>query len=132
MEIALGPEAGQFEELMRGPADTPVVMLNLLKFKQRAETPGEDISGQEAYGRYAAEMRKVVEEAGGRFIWAGRVDSQVIGRSDVDFDVAALVEYPSREAFLKIATSPKVAEIGVHRAQGLAGQWLLATTAGAL
>ena len=128
MKIALGPEAGQFEELMRGPADTPVVMLNLLKFKARAETPGEEVSGQEAYGRYAAEMRKVVEAAGGRFIWAGRIDSQVIGQSDVDFDVAALVEYPSREAFVKIVTSAKVAEIGVSRSQGLEGQWLLATT----
>jgi hypothetical protein len=42
--------------------------------------------------------------------------------------VAALVEYPSRKAFVEIATSPEVARIGVHRAAGLEGQWLLATT----
>ena len=42
--------------------------------------------------------------------------------------MAALVEYPSRKAFVEIAMSPEVAAIGVHRAAGLEGQWLLATT----
>ncbi len=129
MEIALGPTPDQIEELMKGPADTPVVMVNLLRFKERADAPGEEISGQEAYGRYAERMRKIVESAGGRFIWAGRADSQVIGRSDAPFDVIALVEYPSREAFLKIVSNPEVHEIGSHRAAGLEGQWLIATTA---
>ena len=129
MEIAQRPEPDQIEELMKGPADTPVVMLNLLRFKKSADTPGEEISGQEAYMRYGSRMREFVESSGGRFIWSGRVDSQLIGRSDVEFDVVALVEYPSREAFLKIASSETVREIGVHRSQGLEGQWLIATTA---
>jgi hypothetical protein len=41
----------------------------------------------------------------------------------------ALVEYPSREAFLAIATDPHVQEIGVHRAAGLESQWLIAAIA---
>jgi hypothetical protein len=52
----------------------------------------------------------------------------VIGESDADFDVIALVEYPSRKAFLEIATSDHVAEIGKDRKMGLEGQWLIATT----
>ena len=52
----------------------------------------------------------------------------VIGESDADFQVIALVEYPSRKAFVEIATSSHVAEIGKDRASGLAGQWLIATT----
>jgi hypothetical protein len=35
------------------------------------------------------------------------------------------MEYPSTAAFAKIATSPEVAKIGVHRAAGLAGQLLI-------
>ncbi len=128
MKLAMGPEPDQIEELMKGPADTPVVMVNLLRFKERAVTDAEDISGQESYMRYASRMRQIVEAAGGRFIWSGRVDSQVIGRSDHDFDVIALVEYPSREAFLKLVSSPEVGKIGGHRAAGLEGQWLIATT----
>jgi uncharacterized protein (DUF1330 family) len=122
------PEPEQIKELLSGPADTPVVMLNLLTFKERASAPDEGSSGAEAYARYAAEMRKVVESYGGRFIWSGRVDSFVIGASTERFDVIGLVEYPSRKAFVQVTQDPRVAEIGVHRAAGLESQWLVAST----
>ncbi|MCH7578836.1 MAG: DUF1330 domain-containing protein [Chloroflexi bacterium] len=127
--MAIYPNKEQIEELMKGPADQPVVMVNLLKFKERADESEGDASGQVAYGRYAEQMRKVVESQGGRFIWAGRVDSKVIGEDgDPEFDVIALVEYPSRQKFLEIAGSQKVREIGEHRSAGLEMQWLIATT----
>ncbi len=127
--MAIYPNKEQIEELMQGPADQPVVMVNLLKFKARADESEGDATGQVAYGRYAEQMRKVVESQGGRFIWAGRVDSKVIGEDgDPEFDVVALVEYPSRREFLEIAGSQKVREIGEHRSAGLEMQWLIATT----
>lgn len=128
MRIAQRPEPDQIQELMKGPEDTPVVMVNLLSFKDRADGGNEGMSGAESYGRYGQNMRKFVESKGGRFIWSGRVDSMVIGESDADFQIVALVEYPSRRAFLEIASSAHVAEIGKDRAKGLAGQWLIATT----
>jgi uncharacterized protein (DUF1330 family) len=128
MKIAQMPDPEQFKRLMQGPEDTPVVMVNLLSFKQRADGGNEGMSGVESYMLYAEKMRKFVESKGGRFIWSGRVDSMVIGESDADFQVVALVEYPSRKAFLEIATSAHVAEIGEDRKRGLAGQWLIATT----
>ena len=127
--MAIYPNKEQIEELLKGPADQPVVMVNLLKFKERADESEGDSSGQQAYGRYAEQMRKVVESQGGRFIWAGRVDSTVIGEDgDPEFDVVALVEYPSRQKFLEIVGSQKVREIGEHRSAGLEMQWLIATT----
>ena len=132
MAIAQYPTPEQVQELLKGPAGTPVVMLNLLRFKKRADGDDAGVSGQESYGRYAQEMRKVVEEYGGRFIWSGQIDSQVIGTTDEEFDVIALVEYPSRETFVKVTQDPRVAKIGVHRANGLEGQWLIASTAGSL
>ena len=130
--MAIYPNPEQIKELLDGPADQPVVMVNLLKFKPRADASEGDASGQEAYGRYAEQMRKVVESGGGRFIWAGRVDSMVIGEEDPGFHVVALVEYPSGQKLLEIAGSQKVREIGEHRSAGLESQWLLATTEGAL
>ena len=130
MKIAQGPEPAQIQELMAGPADTPVVMVNLLSFKDRADGGNEAMSGQESYGKYAERMQKFVESKGGRFLFAGRVDSMVIGESDADFQVVALVEYPSRKAFLEIASSAHVQEIGKDRTKGLAGQWLIATSEG--
>ncbi len=126
--MPITPSAETIRELMKGPADTPVVMVNLLTFKKQATDDHEGESGDAAYMQYAEQMRKIVEAAGGRFIWSGRVDSVVIGSSDERFDVVGLVEYPSRAAFLKIVSSPEVAKIGVHRAAGLESQWLIATT----
>ena len=128
MKIAQRPEPEQIQELMKGPAETPVVMVNLLAFKDQADGGNEGMTGVESYMRYGENMRKFVESKGGRFIWSGRVDSMVIGESDVEFHVVALVEYPSRKAFVEIASSAHVAEIGQDRARGLAGQWLIATT----
>jgi len=127
MKIAQMPLPEQFETLMEGPQDSPVVMVNLLKFKEAADGANEGMSGAESYMKYGAEMRKFVESKGGRFIWSGRVDSMVIGESDCAFDVVALVEYPNRKAFLEIATSDHVAKIGEDRKMGLEGQWLIAT-----
>jgi uncharacterized protein (DUF1330 family) len=126
--MAIYPTSKQIETLLAGPADRPVVMVNLLTFKPRADAPDEGITGEEAYRRYAASMREVVESRGGRFLWIGRVDSQVIGTGGEGFHMIGLVEYPSRAAFVAIATDPRVQEIGVHRAAGLESQWLLATT----
>jgi len=128
MKIAQTPEPAQIRELMQGPADTPVVMVNLLSFKADADGERTGLTGEAAYMLYADEMRPFVESKGGRFLWSGRVDSMVLGESDVDFQIVALVEYPSRKAFLEIASSPHVARIGESRKDGLAGQWLIATT----
>src|SRR5262245_11380882 len=102
MRIAQLPTPEQIRELLAGPADTPVVMVNLLRFKARADPPDEGLTGVEAYQRYGTAMRRFVEERGGRFLWMGRVDSFVIGESDAPFDAVALMEYPSRRAFVEI------------------------------
>ena len=126
--MAIYPAPEQIQHLLTGPADRPVVMVNLLRFKPRADAPDEGLSGEEAYRRYADAMRTIVESRGGRFLWVGRVDSQVIGTGGEGFQMIGLVEYPSRQAFLAIATDPEVQEIGVHRAAGLESQWLIAAT----
>lgn len=122
MQIALYPTKEQIQELLADPTPGPVVMLNLLRFK-----PG----GEAAYRRYAGSMRKIVEGRGGRFVWSGRVSAQVVGGGGEGFEIAALVEYPSRQAFVEIASSKEVAAISGERAEGLEGQWLLATSADA-
>lgn len=119
MKLSLYPSSAQLQALVADGADTPVVMLNLLRFK-----PG----GEPAYRRYAEAMRAIIARHGGRVVWTGRITAQVIGAGAEGLEVAALVEYPSRKAFVAIATSPEVAAITGDRAEGLEGQWLLATT----
>jgi len=126
--MAIHPTTTQIESLLAGPPDRPVVMVNLLRFKPRADAPDEGISGEEAYRRYAEAMRPFVESRGGRFLWIGRADAQVIGTGGEGFHMIGLVEYPSRAAFVAIATDPHVQEIAVHRTAGLESQWLIAAT----
>jgi uncharacterized protein (DUF1330 family) len=126
--IAQYPTAEQLHALITGPADVPVVMLNLLRFKPLADAPDAGISGEDAYRRYVKEMVPFIEAKGARVLWTGRIDSQVIGAGADAFHMIALVEYPSRQAFVAIATDPFVNEIGLHRAAGLEGQWLVAAT----
>ena len=59
--MAIYPTPEQMQSLLAGPADQPVVMLNLLRFKARADAPNEGISGEEAYRRYAEPMQTFVE-----------------------------------------------------------------------
>jgi uncharacterized protein (DUF1330 family) len=127
--MTIYPTPEQMKTLLAGPADRPVVMVNLLRFKPQADAPDEGLSGEEAYRRYAAPMMAFVESKGGRLLWMGRVDSQVIGTGGEGFHMIALVEYPSRQAFVAIATDPHVQQIGVHRAAGLESQWLIAASA---
>ena len=126
--MAIYPTQAQIDRLLAGPADRPVVMVNVLRFKPRADAPDEGMSGEDAYRRYVDAMRPFVEAKGGRFLWVGRIDSQVIGTGAEGHHMIGLVEYPSRAAFVAIATDPHVAEIGVHRAAGLESQWLIAST----
>ena len=128
MNISQYPKPEQIAELLASTETGPVVMVNLLKFKARADAPDVGMSGMEAYAKYAKAMVAIVEGGGGRMIWSGRVTGMVLGESDVDFDMIALMEYPSRQAFAQVVVDARVQEIGVHRAAGLEGQWLIAAS----
>ena len=113
----------QAERTFMGPEDGPFVMVNLLKFKDRATYEnGEDISGRAAYGRYGARMKAMVEANGGRLIYSGAVRGLMLGSVEELWDSVALMEYPSRAVFRGITRSKEYHEIEVHRVAGLAGQ----------
>ncbi|MEM9189274.1 MAG: DUF1330 domain-containing protein [Myxococcota bacterium] len=98
----------------------PWVMVNLLRFR-----PG---GGSKAYGKYATAFAKLLEEAGGRFLYRGRVGAAIIGGSE-QWHAVALVEYPSREAFIRLIESDAYQAIHPHREDGLEATRLLATQA---
>jgi uncharacterized protein (DUF1330 family) len=128
VENALYPTADRIADLTVDSSGQPIVMLNLLKFRERAQYVdgrATDLSGHAAYMLYGTKMQQVVEREGGRMIFSGEIMSLVIGTVNEMWDVAALVEYPSSAAFARIVTSPEVAAISVHRAAGLAGQLLM-------
>ena len=125
-ERSIRPNKDQFVELASNAEEGPVVMLNLLKFKTRAD--GAAGSGEEAYRRYGEAAVKMVEEQGGRVLWQGRADQILIGDPEQDWDSVVLVEYPSRKAFIEMVTKPKYEEAHEHREAGLERTVLVAMT----
>ena len=105
------------EALRLLPDDTPVVMLNLMRFRERSRD-GKG-SGWDAYLRYSALTIKLIKARGGTIIWTGNAEAVALGAPDRHrWDYVALVRYPSRRAFLAMMTSPEYAAANVERENG--------------
>jgi uncharacterized protein (DUF1330 family) len=127
--MPIGPTKEQIQALVESPLETPVVMLNLLRFADRANgDAGGKESGQDSYARYGERMRSMLEQTGARVLWHGRADSVVIGDDADDWDAVILVEYPSRKAFLDMTSSPQYRQVSKDRSAGLADSRLIAMT----
>jgi uncharacterized protein (DUF1330 family) len=121
----------QFEAMRAPGPQGPIVMVNLLKFREKAQYPdGRDahLSGREAYMRYGVEVTKLLQKFGGRALFAGDVTHLALGRVEELWDEVALAEYPNRGALLAMSSSPEWRAIAVHREAGLAGQLNIETT----
>ena len=130
--MPIGPTKEQIQALLDSDLEAPVVMLNLLKFAERAGGDRGDgdsgQSGRDSYTRYGDRVRSMLEKVGGRILWQGRADSVVIGGDADNWDAVILVEYPSREAFIDMTSSPKYQEVSKDRTAGLADSRLIAMT----
>lgn len=130
---AVLPPMQQAMEFFGAPEEGPFVMVNLLKFKPKAEyADGSDahLSGREAYARYGEEVARLVEELGGKIRYSGEVTGLMIGEVEDLWDMVALAEYPSLAAFREMAMSPAMHAIEHHRVAGLAGQLNIKTKPG--
>lgn len=130
---SIHPDPERLRALVEGEDAEPVVMINLLRFREEAEYPPdrgfEPCSGAEAYARYAAEAGPHLERAGARVIWRGAVEGLPIGPPDEVWHEVLLVEYPSRRAFLSMVSAPEYRAITVHRTAALADSRLIAARA---
>lgn len=101
-----------------------LVMLNLLKFKARAD--GEERTGAEAYNRYGQAVVPMITSRGGRVIFSGKPVAALIGDASDDWDEIAIIEYASAQAFLEMVTSAEYQAIHHHREAGLLRTKLIA------
>jgi uncharacterized protein (DUF1330 family) len=135
MEVrnAVHPGPVQMAEFFGLPDDGPFVMVNLLKFKEKAEYADgsePELSGREAYERYATGVTKLIEALGGGIRYSGKVAGLMLGEVDDLWDYVALAEYPSLAAFRAMVASPEMRAIEHHRSAGLAGQLNIRTKPG--
>lgn len=115
----------QRAELQKPGPQGPIVMVNLLKFRDMAvyeDGRATALSGREAYNLYGLAVAGLVSGVGGRVLYAGDVNFLMLGQAEPLWDQVALAEYPDRAALVRMAMSPEYQEIAVHRAAGLEGQ----------
>jgi uncharacterized protein (DUF1330 family) len=124
-QATIDPTPAQLQRLASATDSEPIVMVNLLRFRDRAAGDDAGVSGFEAYARYAAAVAPLLERVGGRLLSAAACEESVIGPDESEWDLVALVEYPSRAAFLEMVTSPEYGEIAGHRADALADSRLI-------
>ena len=122
---ALMPNDKQMKEFSEGDIDTPIYMVNLLKFKKKAvyeDRRKTNLSGEEAYAIYGMEVIEHLKKVGGESIFSGVVSRLMLGEVEELWDWIAVVKYPSRKAMLEMILNPDYLESEKHRSAGLEGQ----------
>jgi hypothetical protein len=125
VENAVVPTPEQIQELRDSDHERPIYMVNLLKFKEKAEYGDgrtTELSGQEAYGIYATEVVAHLAAVRGNPVLAGQVTALRLGVVEELWDVVAIAKYPNRQAMLTMILNPDYQKSAEHRAAGLAGQ----------
>lgn len=128
----LHPTPEQAMAFFTGGDDGPMCMVNLLKFREKATYPDgsePDLTGREAYLRYAAGVGACLEAVGGKVRFSGAVTGLLLGEVEELWDMVAIAEYPSRLAMMTMVQSPEYQTIAKHRDAGLAGQLNICTRA---
>ena len=121
---ALRPNPIQLAEFALGDND-PILMVNLLKFKDKAEYEdgrATNLTGREAYEIYVTETREHLANVGAELILGGEVNGLLLGEVEELWDAFGVARYPSRKAMIAMARNPAYIESEKHRAAGLAGQ----------
>ena len=123
----IDPDPGAFSAALKNlPKDKPVVMLNLLAFRDQAayESDSEEssapCSGREAYARYSKLAIKHVAGCGGQVIFMGAAQAPLVAPADETWDEVLLVRYPSIEAFVSMVMNPEYQQLARHRTAALA------------
>lgn len=115
------PTAEQLAALAARPVDAPVVMVNLVKFKQP--------DGLQRYVQYGREVAPHLDRVGAVIRYSGVAPTFILGEGEKPWwDAIVIAEYPSLAAFMAMVTSPDYAAVQEHRTAALERGELIATS----
>lgn len=120
-EHFIDPTRESFAAFKALPRDTPIHMLNLLRFRAQAAYPADHafasrgLTGAEAYAEYGRSSAPAFARVGGQIVWRGRMEAMVIGPDDKQWEAAFIAAYPNAGAFLAMVTDPEYKLAVVHR-----------------
>jgi uncharacterized protein (DUF1330 family) len=118
--MAVDPRGADLKRYLAEDPGGPVVMLNLLRFRDR---------GRDSYDRYAAELEETyLPRYGGEVLYAGSGSTALVADDGQAWDAVLLVRYPSREAFSRMVADPDYQQVTHLRTEALSEAVLQATT----
>ena len=129
------PTDEQLFDLRHADPSSPITMINLLKFREIAHYEDQSlgdaaaISGQEAYQKFADVASVKIQENGGSVTFLAPTQQLVVGDPEKnDWDMVAIVAYPSRAAYLCCFDSDDYQAAIKHRIAGLERRLLIQCT----
>lgn len=121
----IDPSPANFRAFKDLPRDTPINMLNLLRYRELAEYPaghehaGKGWSGRRAYEEYGVTSGPIFRRLGGTIIWRGRFETMVTGPEGERWDDAFIAQYPDAAAFFAMIKDPDYQQAVVNRTAAL-------------
>lgn len=119
--VFVDPGRAQFDTFKGLDRDHPIEMLNLVRFLDLANYPGDHelardgLTGAEAYVLYGKHSAPVFDKVGGRIQWRGHYQTTLIGPEDEAWDAVFIAHYPTAHAFLAMISDQDYKRAVVHR-----------------
>ena len=130
-ESYVDPTRAAFDLFKSLPRDTPINMLNLVRYRDLAAYPeghehaGKGWTGARAYEEYGTTSGPIFERLGGQILWRGKLEAVVTGPADEHWDAAFIAAYPNAGAFLAMVTDPDYKLAVVNRQAAVATSRLI-------
>ena len=87
------PTKEQMDGFLEGDDNSPISMVNLLKFKDKAEYKDgreTNLTGAEAYAIYSKEVVKHLKKVGAEWVYSGDVTRLMLGNIEELWDMVAI------------------------------------------
>ena len=116
--MAVDPSGNDLKHFLADDPGGPVVMLNLLRFKE---------GGRGSYEEYASRIQPFLDDSDAEILYVGDLSTVLVAPESHKWDSILIVRYPSRQSFSSMVADPNYQEITGLRTEGLEEAVLQAT-----
>lgn len=113
------------------PADEPLLMLNIVRFKDKAsyeegsEFADRGLTGEQAYAEYSRHSAPIANRTGAKVVFAGHPQLTLIGPEHEKWDAIFIISYPNLASFLALVGDPEYKKHAFHRKAAVADSRLV-------
>ncbi len=118
------PTQEQWQRIFERDPRSGFSLVNFFKFRATADygdISKTEVSGSEAFQRYADVSMPSMQKAGGEFLAVAPFAGCLLG-ADQDWDLIAIGKYPNLAAFTTLYTDPAYVKAFRHRTAAVANQ----------